>query len=83
MSFTQALDIWMGACTAFVFSALIEFTIVNYIWRRDTRNRYGHRNWWVVVRCVNLAQTMIVFRQYSDDETLAKRHLTDRVDVNR
>ena len=26
---------------------------------------------------------MIVFRQYSDDETLAKRHLTDRVDVNR
>ena len=30
-----------------------------------------------------IAQTMIVFRQYSDDETLAKRHLTDRVDVNR
>ena len=26
--FYQAIDIWMGACTAFVFAALIEFTVV-------------------------------------------------------
>ncbi len=29
----QAIDIWMGSCTAFVFAALIEFTFVNYTWR--------------------------------------------------
>ena len=28
MFFYQAIDIWMGACTAFVFAALIEFTVV-------------------------------------------------------
>ncbi len=30
----QAIDVWMGACTAFIFAALIEFTVVNYLWRR-------------------------------------------------
>ncbi len=30
----QAIDVWMGACTAFIFAALIEFTIVNYLWRK-------------------------------------------------
>ena len=30
----KAIDVWMGACTAFIFSALIEFTIVNYLARR-------------------------------------------------
>ncbi len=24
----------MGACTAFIFAALIEFTVVNYLWRK-------------------------------------------------
>jgi hypothetical protein len=31
---SQAIDVWMGACTAFIFAALIEFTVVNYLWRR-------------------------------------------------
>ena len=48
----QALDIWMGACTAFVFSALIEFTIVNYIWRKDLKARGGGSKWWVINQSV-------------------------------
>ena len=43
-SFLQAIDVWMGACTAFIFAALIEFTIVNYLWRRRKVNKanLGH-----------------------------------------
>ena len=27
----------MGACTAFIFAALIEFTIANYLWRKGRK----------------------------------------------
>ena len=36
----QAIDIWMGTCTAFVFAALVEFTFVNYTWRWAKRKIY-------------------------------------------
>ena len=26
----------MGVCTAFVFAALVEFTFVNYLWRKTS-----------------------------------------------
>ena len=41
----QAIDVWMGVCTAFVFAALVEFTFVNYLWRRKQGPRqpgYGY-----------------------------------------
>jgi hypothetical protein len=34
--FLQAIDVWMGVCTAFVFAALVEFTFVNYMWRSES-----------------------------------------------
>ena len=44
-SLLQAIDVWMGACTAFIFAALIEFTVVNYLWRKQklgyTLNQQG------------------------------------------
>ena len=39
--FVQAIDVWMGLCTAFVFSALVEFTIVNF-WFRKQRYQQQH-----------------------------------------
>ncbi|CAI2338021.1 unnamed protein product [Caenorhabditis sp. 36 PRJEB53466] len=33
----KAIDVWMGTCMAFVFSAMIEFTAVNYCVRRKVR----------------------------------------------
>uniref|UniRef100_A0A8R1I008 Neur_chan_memb domain-containing protein n=1 Tax=Caenorhabditis japonica TaxID=281687 RepID=A0A8R1I008_CAEJA len=35
----KAIDVWMGTCMAFVFSAMIEFTVVNYCIRRKVRTK--------------------------------------------
>ena len=35
ISSSQAIDVWMNACTAFIFAALIEFTFVNYWYRKQ------------------------------------------------
>ncbi len=38
----QAIDVWVGVCTFFVFGALIEFAIVNLMARKDTKKALSH-----------------------------------------
>jgi len=37
VSYTKAIDVWTGSCLTFVFFALIEFIIVNFLSRREDR----------------------------------------------
>ena len=41
---SKAIDIWMGACTAFIFAALLEFTLTKYLWRKGLEGRLRQSN---------------------------------------
>jgi len=43
VSYTKAVDVWTGCCLTFVFGALIEFAVVNYVSRQDNQEKKKKR----------------------------------------
>ncbi|GFS19367.1 glycine receptor subunit alpha-3 [Elysia marginata] len=54
VSYIKAIDVWMAACLAFVFSALLEFAVVNAVARRQKKTP-----WDVVMEAEPLAVSYI------------------------
>ena len=53
----QAIDVWLGLCMAFVFAALVEFTIVNFWFRKS---RAGYRQEPNVVKICPRSTTLFI-----------------------
>ncbi|XP_045133826.1 glycine receptor subunit alpha-4-like isoform X3 [Portunus trituberculatus] len=68
VSYVKALDIWMGSCTAFVFLALVEFTVVNHIARHHRRFLiWGSVYWRSRLSSINQNQSLLQPKQKMSD----------------
>ncbi|KAK5983620.1 Glutamate gated chloride channel alpha subunit [Trichostrongylus colubriformis] len=82
VSYTKAIDVWIGACLTFIFGALLEFAWVTYISSRNfaksTRNEQRSGSLVLANQQVVLPPTTIDFRSNnSEPEVWVKRREFD------
>lgn len=45
VTYLKAIDVWIFMCTSFVFAALLEFSVANYVWRMEGKGRGGEKQY--------------------------------------
>lgn len=94
VSYTKAIDVWIGVCLAFIFGALLEFALVNYAARRDMlddlrRRKKAERREFVCINLKNIKikvveanEVIIVFHEdlklYSNTSSDHHQHNRDK-----
>ncbi|XP_040565593.1 glutamate-gated chloride channel isoform X1 [Lepeophtheirus salmonis] len=53
VAYTKSIDVWTGVCVTFVFSALLEYALVNYASRSDAQRlaKKKHKKQWEIEHC--------------------------------
>ncbi|XP_078695198.1 glycine receptor subunit alphaZ1-like [Branchiostoma floridae x Branchiostoma belcheri] len=72
-SYVRAIDVWMMTCALFIFSALVEFAVVHFIFKRDKKFAISRR-------AREISQRLPRKKKATDKKDVASEDADDQVD---